>query len=129
MAKSLKTRIDELIHAMGGADKPTMPQIRSRLFKFAALAEQLEQGKAVRKAESKVAALQSALEKSELENSKLGTELNTARDEIKIFKEAQKEREGKEREIPGKQFEIVERLPSEHGGLGLTMDELWREAG
>src|SRR5205823_5216051 len=35
--------------------------------------------------------------------------------------------EERKRDIPPDQFEILRRLPSKHGGLGLTVPEIWRE--
>jgi chromosome segregation ATPase len=127
MAKSLKKRIDELINALGSADKPTYPQIKSRLIRFSALAEQLEEGKAIRKLESKIATLETALEESNEKNLLLDVQIKEANYEIDRFRAEEEQREKKETELPDIQFEILERLPSQHGGLGLTVPQIWRE--
>jgi DNA-binding MarR family transcriptional regulator len=119
--KSLKKRIDELIDALGGADKPTLPQIRSRLFKFAALAEELEQGKAIRKAEAKTASLTTEVEK-------LQVQLQEARSEIKMFRTDQKERENESAELPEIQFKILRGLPTENIGDGATLKGISQRA-
>jgi DNA-binding MarR family transcriptional regulator len=122
MAKSLKKWIDELIDALGVAEKPTYPQIRSRLVKFSALAEQLEQGKAVRKAESKVAALEKQNLRIKSENENLKSKLQAANAEIDRFREEEKKREEENRDLPDVQFKILKLLPSESEGLAKAVD-------
>ena|ERR1700741_2547264 len=103
MAKSLKASIDTLFNAMGGANKPSYDEVRSKLSTFASLAKALEDGQATAEKEAKIAALE-----AELGNLKV--ELQTANSDIKKFREEQKKRDEKERDIDPKQFEILERL-------------------
>lgn len=118
--KSLKARIDALFNALGGAHKPSNAKIRSELSTLASLAEALENDQATAKKEAKIAAL-----KVEIENLKV--ELQAANAEIKRFRAEQKKQEEKEREIPQIQFQILTRLPSEHGGSNwLGIDEISR---
>jgi DNA-binding transcriptional ArsR family regulator len=114
--KSLKSRIDKLINSLGGTDKPGLPEIRSELVTFAQLAEALEDNQATREAEAKIAVLEAALEKSNAENSNLKIKLQTANAEIQRFRAERKKQEEKEREIPPIQFQILKRVPNEHGG-------------
>jgi DNA-binding transcriptional ArsR family regulator len=127
--KSLKSRIDALINAVGETPPPSFAKIKSELVTCAGLAEALEDGAAVRKAKAKIARLESALEKSNAENSNLKVELQEASAKIERFKAEQKQREQKEREIPEIQFEILERLPSEQSGDYIVVSEVARRIG
>ncbi len=125
--KSLKSRIEALINSLGGRDKPTLPKIRSELVSFALLAEALEDGQATREAKAKIAGLEAALEKSNAELGSLKVQLQAANAEIERFLADRKKQEEKEREIPPIQFQILSRLPSEHGGGNwLRIDEISR---
>lgn len=120
--KSLKKRIDDLVDALGGAEKPTLAQIRSDLVSIGTLVQELEDGQALAEKETTIAALKQ-------ENENLSVELQVANTELGTFRadrEKQKEEERK-KEIPIQQFDILRRLPSKHGGKGLTMLQLWRE--
>jgi chromosome segregation ATPase len=90
------------------------------------LAEALEDGQTTRKAEANIARLEAALEKSNAENGNLKVELQMANAEIKKFQAERKKQEESEREIPPIQFQILKRLPSEHGGKWLRIGEIAR---
>jgi hypothetical protein len=120
MAKSLKKRIDELVNELGGSDPPTNTDVRGKLVALGLLVEALEEGAAIRDAEAKAAIL-------ETENSNLKTELDALKTEVGAFRAGRKKQEEKDRELPAEQFEILRRLPSIHGGVGLTVLEIWRE--
>jgi len=133
--KSLKQRIDELINQLGehvppiSASPTPIREIRGGLLDVGVSVESLENSASVREAEAKVASLEeeNSVLRAEIEN--LQGQLQTINTEIKRFREEEKKREEKKWDLPPIQFEILERLPSEHGGLGLTVVEMWREAG
>lgn len=127
--QSLTDRIAALINRVGEKPAPGMDVIKSALVPCLSLAESLEEGAAIRDAETKITVLETALEKSESENGQLQGELESLRAEVEGFRVAQREQQEQERkkDIPPEQFEILSRLPSKHGGEGLTMLQLWRE--
>jgi hypothetical protein len=119
MAKqSLKKRIDALVDALGAAEKPSFLEIRNELVPIGIEVEALEDGQALAEKEAQIAVLEAALEKSNLENSQLQVELQTANAELETFRAAEREKQEGERkkDLPDKQFEILEWLPSEYGG-------------
>ena len=118
--KSLKKRIDALVDALGGAQKPTLAEIRSDLVSLGVLAQELEDGQALTEKESAIAALKA-------ENQNLKVELQTASAELEAFRAEQKQREEKERDVPDIQYRIVKELPSMHDLTdGLTMQAIHR---
>jgi hypothetical protein len=120
--KSLKKRIDDLVDALGGAEKPTLAQIRNDLVSIGTFAQELEDGQALAEKETAIAALE-----AELGNLKI--ELQSANAEIETFRAAREKQQEEERkkDIPPEQLDILRRLPSEYGGLGLTVPQIWRE--
>lgn len=120
--KSLIERIDDLIHALGRAEKPTPAQIRNDLYAIKRLAKKLQNGQSLAEKDARIADFE-----AELGN--LNVLLERANSEIKRFREEQKEREKKEREIPDIQFEILECLPSEQSGLWFVIEEVARAIG
>ena len=99
--KSLKKRIDDLVDGLGGAEKPTFPEIRSELVALGAVAQELEDGQALSKKEAAIAAL-------EAENGNLKVELQTANAELEAFRAERKKQEyqNQQKEMPPVQFEI-----------------------
>src|SRR5438128_3010247 len=77
--KSLKKRIDDLVDALGRAQKPTFAEIRSELVSLGTLAQELEDGQALSEKEAAIAAL-------ETENENLKVELQTANAELDTFR-------------------------------------------
>jgi len=125
--KSLKSQIETLANSLGESDKPTLADIRSQLFKFASLAEALENNEPVREAEAKITALEAAPEQKNAEVGDLKIKLQTANAEIKTFRADEKKQKEKDREIPPIQFKILARLPKEDGGGSwLRIDEIAR---
>jgi predicted transcriptional regulator len=123
-SQSLTKRIAALINRVGEKPEPTFGDIKSELVECLGLAETLENGAAVREAEAKIAALETALEESNLENVNLKAELSAANAEIETFRVEQKKREEKETEIDPTQFQILQRLPSQSSGDWLRIDEI-----
>ena len=121
-SKSLKKRIDDLIHALGGATKPSYIEIRNELAVLSPMAEALEDGQATREKDARIADLEAELGSLKSELGNLNVLLQTANSEIAKFRADQKKRDEQERDIPPIQFEILERLPSEHGGEWLAID-------
>lgn len=122
--KSLKKWIDELIDALGGAKKPTLPEIRSKLVKFSVMAQAIEEGEGIREAEAKIATLEAALEESNEKNLLLDVQVKEANYEIEQFRAEEKKREKKEVEVPEIQFKILELMPNEQGGGWVTIFEI-----
>jgi hypothetical protein len=122
--KSLKKRIDDLVDALGGAEKPTLADIRSELVVMGALAEEMEAGHTLAEKESAITAL-------EQENENLKVELQTANTELDAFRAERKKQEEEERqkEMPEIQFQILKHLPSQHGGPWLKLIEIAYAAG
>jgi len=122
VSKTLTSRIEELIARITELDRT---QIRGKLVRFLRLAKALEDGSASRKAKSKIARLEAALEASKsnyaaaylaLENScsdikDLQSELQTMQAEIQQCQAERKKQEESKRVSPI-QFEILERLGS-----------------
>jgi len=115
MGKSIKKRIDELVTKLGELPPPSIATIKGNLVNIGGLVEALEEGAAVRDAEAKAETLQS-------ENANLKVELQALKTEVERFREDRKKQEEKERDIPEIQFQILKRLPSEHGGEWLAID-------
>lgn len=120
--KSLKERIDALINALGGTEKPTVPKIRNELVAFASIAEALEDGQAGAKKEATIATLKE-------KNENLKVELQAANAKIERFQAEREKQEKSEEDIPTVQYRILKTLPSEHAGDGLTMEWIRRQAG
>ncbi len=118
--KSLKKRIDDLIDALGGAEKPTFAKIRSELVSIGTLVEALEDAQALAEKDARIADLE-----AEFENLKVT--LQTANTELETFRAEREKQEEENRELPEIQLEILRRLPSKHGGIGLTVPQIWRE--
>lgn len=107
--KSLKKRIDALVDALGGTEKPTPLEIRNELVPIGIEVEALEDGQALAEKEATIAAL-------EAENENLKVELQTANTELEAFRVQRREQKEAERkqDIPDVQFQILKFLPSEH---------------
>src|ERR1041385_8654010 len=129
--KSLKKRIDDLVDALGGAEKPTFLDIRNELFSIGTLVEALEDGQALAEKEAQITVLEAALEKSNLENAELHAELQTANTEVEAFRAEREKQEEEERQkdIPDIQFRILRRIPSEAEGNLPRIDEVSRALG
>jgi hypothetical protein len=110
------------LNALGGAKKPTAIQIRSELVAIGIQVETLENSQTLAEKDARISDLEAELHGLEVA-------LNTANSELNRFREEQTEREKRETEINDTQFEILKRLPSKHGGTGLTMLQMWRETG
>ena len=117
--KSLKKRIDDLIDALGRAEKPAFAEIRSELVSCRTLAESLEDGQALAEKDARIADLEAEL-------GSLKIELQTSNAEIERFVAERKKQENKKREIPQIQFQILSRLPSKNGIDLLRIDEIAR---
>ena len=122
--KSLKKRIDALVDALGGAQKPTLAEIRSDLVSLGTLAQELEDGQALAEKEAPIAALKQQNENLKVELQMANTELDTFRAERK-----KQEEEKKREEMPEIQFEILQGLPTEHMGDGATLQGICRRTG
>jgi hypothetical protein len=107
--KSLKKRIDDLVHALGAAKKPSPSDIRNELVPIGIEVEALENGQALAEKEAAIAAL-------EAENENLKVELQTANTELETLRAEQKKQQEEKRDLPEDQFEILKWLPSQHGG-------------
>jgi len=116
--KSLKKRIDALVDALGGAQKPTFAEIRSELVAVGAIAQELEDGQALSEKEAAIAAL-------EAENENLKVELEAANAELEAFRADRRKQEyqNQQKEMPPVQFEILNRL-SHESGYGDTLNEI-----
>jgi len=95
--KSLKKRIDDLVDALGAAEKPSSMDIRNQLVPIGIEVEALENGQTLTEKEAAIAAL-----KAENENFKI--ELQSAHEELETFRVEQKKREEKERQIDAPVF-------------------------
>ena len=84
----------------------------------------MEQGQAIRKAEAKRASLESQNKAFKSEIGDLKRQLQLAKDEIKRLRAEKDESEKEEAELPEIQFQILKRLPSEHGGIAWTLGEI-----
>jgi len=129
--QSLTDRIAALINRVGEKPAPGMDVIKSALVPCLSLAESLEEGAAIRDAEAQITVLETALEKSNAEIGKLEGELQSLNTEVQAFRaERQKQEEEKKREeMPDIQFEILQRLPTEHAGDGATLRGICRRSG
>jgi hypothetical protein len=116
--KSLKKRIDDLVDALGGAQKPTLAEIRSELVSIGTIAQELEDGQALSEKEAAISTL-------EAENENLKVELQTANAELETFRAERRKQEGQnqQKEIPAGQFEILNRL-SHESGYGDTLNDI-----
>lgn len=126
--KTLTSGIQELISAIGGLDRT---QIKAALVKLARVAEAQESGAATRKANAKIARLETALEKAETvqeesataleqSNAEIGNlkgELQTMQAEIEAFRAEQKEREKKDADLPNEQVELLRILQPKSLGM------------
>jgi predicted transcriptional regulator len=121
--KSLKKRMDDLIDALGRAQKPTLADIRSELVSLRPLAESLEDGQALAEKETTITGLKEENENLKVELQMANTELDTFRAERK-----KQEEEKKREEIPRIQFQILQRLPLVHEN-GHRLDPIARAAG
>jgi hypothetical protein len=121
--QSLTERIAALINRVGEKPEPTFGDIKSELVECLGLAETLEEGAVIRDAEAKISALETVLEESNTELGKLKIETEALKSELQTFRaERQKQEEEKKREeMPDIQFEILQRLPTEHAGDGATL--------
>jgi len=119
--KSPKKRIDDLVDALGRADKPSFADIRSELFSLGALVQELEDGQALSEKEDAITAL-------ELQNENLKVELQAANTELEAFRaEWKKQEDEKKREdIPDIQLQILRGLPTKHTGDGATLQGICR---
>ena len=77
--KSLKKRIDDLVHALGGAKKPSFAEIRGELVEIGTLVESLEN-------EQELAEKQAAIAALEVETENLSVRLQTANAELDAFR-------------------------------------------
>ena len=120
--KSLKERIDALVNALGAAEKPSSAQIRNELVALALDVEKLQDGQPLAE-KARISDLEAALEKSDVELGNLKVLLEEADGELETFRAGQKqqEEEKKWQELPAIQFEILQRLPTEHAGDGATL--------
>jgi predicted transcriptional regulator len=127
--QSLTDRIAALINRVGEKPAPGMDVIKSALVPCLSLAESLEEGAAIRDAETQITVLEAALEKSDAEIGKLQGELQSLNTEVEAFRAERKKQQEEERkrEIPPIQFKILKMLPTEHGG-GLIMEEIAKAA-
>lgn len=116
MAKSIKSRIDELVSKLGELPPPSSGFIKGKLVTIGNMVEALEEGAVVRDAESKIAVLEEELGNLKVELSALQTELEAFRAERK-----KQEEEKKRQEMPEIQFKILQGLPTEHVGDGATL--------
>lgn len=119
--KSLKKRIDDLVDALGGAEKPTFAEIRNELVSIGAFAEALENEQALAEKDARIADLEAQL-------GSVQVALQTASAEIKAFRAQQKkqEEEKKRQEVPEIQFKILQRLGSPASCKWLNLDEIAR---
>jgi len=119
--KSLKKRIDDLVDALGRADKPSVADIRSELVSLGALVQELEDGQALSEKEDAITAL-------ELQNENLKVELQAANTELEAFRaEWKKQEDEKKREdIPDIQLQILRGLPTKRTGDGATLRGICR---
>lgn len=142
--QSLTERIAALINRVGEKPEPTFGDIKSELVECLGLAETMQDGAAVSEAESQIAVLKEALaqaeaareqadeflEQSDAENNDLRAALKAVNVEIETFRTERKkqEEEKKREEMPDIQFEILQRLPTEHIGDGATLQGVARRA-
>jgi hypothetical protein len=122
--KSLKERIDALINALGAAEKPSPTKIRNELVSLSLDVEALEGSKTLAEKDARIADLEGEL-------GGLSVTLKEANSELEAFRAAQRKQQEQERkkDIPPAQLNILRRLPSKHGGKGLTVQQIWREVG
>jgi DNA-binding transcriptional ArsR family regulator len=123
--KRLTKRIEDLSYAIGKPE-PYPGCFKGELVNILASVQELENGAAVSEAEAKVAAFETALEESKAENANLKAELKEAKAEIEAFQAAEREKQEDERkkDLPDKQFEILEWLPSEYSGKWRGIGEI-----
>ena len=128
--QSLTQRIAALINRVGEKPEPSFGDIKSELVECLGLAETLENDAVIRDLEEQVTVLEAALEKSNLENSNLQTELQSLKTEVDGFRaeRKKKEEERRRKEMPEIQFKILQRLPSENEGDGQTLKAISRRA-
>jgi hypothetical protein len=107
--KSLKGRIDELVDALGRAEKPTFADIRNELVSIGGDVEALERAQALAEKDARIANLEAEL-------SDLQVAVKQANGELERFRHEEKNREEKKWDLPTEQIEILKFLPSEHGG-------------
>lgn len=117
MAKSLSSKIGDLITAFGNKPRPDDGAIKSDLIQIRTLAETLENGQSTRETESQIATLQA-------ERDNLKAALTAANAEIDRFRAEQAKREKEDAEMPPEQFRILKTLPSEHSGGWLRVNEI-----
>jgi hypothetical protein len=117
MAKSIKSRIDELVSRLGELPPPSPAFIKGKLVTIGNFVEALEEGAVVRDAEARAAML-------EEENSNLKVELQALTTEVEGFRAEQKQREEKETKIDPVQLKILQRLGSPASCEWLRIDEI-----
>lgn len=120
--QSLTERLAALISRVGEKPEPTFAYIKGELVDCRTLAESLEEGAVIRDAEAKIAILEAELGDLKIETKELQMEVETFRAERK-----KQEEQERRKDLPPEQLDILRRLPSKHGGLGLTMLQIWRE--
>lgn len=123
--QSLTERIAALINRVGEKPEPTFGDIKSELVEYLGLAETLEEGAVIRDAEAKISALETALDESNTELGKLKIETEALKSEVETFRAERQKQE----EMPDIQFEILQRLPTEHAGDGATLRGICRRSG
>jgi DNA-binding MarR family transcriptional regulator len=120
--KTLTERLEAIINSLGATTLPELPRIKGQLIKLLRSVKLLEGGHATRKKEAKIAALKA-------ENENLKVQLQAVQAQIEQYQSEQAEQDESERAIPLEQFDILRRLPSKHGGEGLTIPQIRREIG
>jgi hypothetical protein len=116
--KRLPKRIEDLSYAIGKPE-PHPGYFKGELVNILASVKELENGEAVREAETQIAALETALEKANTENANLKAKLNAAKAEIETFRAAEREKQEEERkkDLPDAQVELLRILEPERLGL------------
>lgn len=108
--KRLTKRIEDLAYAIGKPE-PYPGYFKGEFVNILASVQELENSAAVRDAEAKIAVLEEELGDLKIETKELQTE-------VEAFRAAEREKQEDERkkDLPDKQFEILEWLPSEYSG-------------
>jgi predicted transcriptional regulator len=112
--QSLAQRIKSLINRVGAEPQPTLGLIKSELMGCLGLAQTLENSEVISELEDEVTVLETALKKSNLENSNLQTELQSLKTEVDTFRAERRKQEDENRrqDIDDIQFQILEQLGS-----------------
>ncbi|HSH38222.1 MAG TPA: hypothetical protein VK993_05500 [Chthoniobacterales bacterium] len=121
--KSLKERIDALVHALGGAEKPSFADIRSELVSIGLSIEEIESGQALTEKDTRITNLEAQL-------GDLNVSLEQAKGELNAVRADRKKHEEKQEDIPQDQLRILQLLPTPFAqDYGPTAEAISRAVG